>query len=105
MDTGRAVARRRSQSEASVIASPALRVERTQFHLAWDPAIEPIATVGDGSTVEFDMLDASGGQLTADSTLIDLGALDFSKVDQVNGPVAVEGAGPGDVLQIDLLAF
>ena len=35
----------------------------------------------------------------------DLGRLDFDRVDQVNGPIAVVGAEPGDTLQIDLLEF
>jgi acetamidase/formamidase len=85
--------------------SPALHVARDQFHLAWDPAIPAIETVESGAIVEFDMLDASGGQLTADSTLEDLDRLDFDKVDQVNGPIAVAGAEAGDTLQIDLLEF
>jgi len=88
-----------------VVATPAVRIGRDQFHLAWDPAIEPVASVRSGAVVEFDMLDAGGGQITADSTVADLASLDFSRVDQVNGPVAVEGARPGDVLQVDLLDF
>ena len=34
--------------------TPAIHVSRDQFHLAWDPAIEPIATVASGAIVEFD---------------------------------------------------
>jgi acetamidase/formamidase len=85
--------------------SPAVHITRDRFHLAWDPAIPPIETVADGDLVEFDLLDASGGQITADSTVEDLGRLDFSRVDQVNGPIAVAGAEPGDTLQIELLEF
>jgi acetamidase/formamidase len=85
--------------------SPALHVARDRFHLAWDPAIPAIDTVESGAIVEFDMLDASGGQLTAASTLDDLQRLDFERVDQVNGPIAVAGAKAGDTLQIDLLEF
>jgi acetamidase/formamidase len=84
---------------------PAIHIARDRFHLAWDPAIEPIETVGSGDVVEFDLLDASGGQLTATSTVEDLGRLDFARVDQVNGPIAVAGAEPGDTLQVDLLEF
>jgi len=84
---------------------PAIHVTRDRFHLVWDPAIEPIETIASGDIVEFDLLDASGGQLTADSTLDDLGRLDFDRVDQVNGPIAVAGAEPGDTLQVDLLEF
>lgn len=80
-----------------------IHVAREQYHLAWDNSIAPIARVASGAVVEFDLLDASGGQLTRDSTVESIRALDFSRVDQVNGPVYVEGAEPGDTLQIDLL--
>jgi acetamidase/formamidase len=85
--------------------APAVHISRERFHLAWDPAIPPIETVDDGAIIEFDLLDASGGQLTAASTVEDLGRLDFDRVDQVNGPIAVRGAAPGDTLQIELLEF
>ena len=85
--------------------TPAVHVASDRFHLAWDPAIPAIETVESGSIVEFDLLDAAGGQLSADSTVEDLGRLDFDRVDQVNGPIAVAGAQAGDTLQIDLLEF
>ena len=85
--------------------SPAIHIRRDQFHLAWDPAIEPIETVESGAVVEFDLLDASGGQIIAASSVEALARLDFGRVDQVNGPVAVAGAEPGDTLQIELLEF
>src|SRR5512144_211594 len=80
-------------------------VSRDQNHLAWDPAIPAVATIGSGEIVELDCLDASFGQLNAESTDATLAALDFDRVDQVTGPVAVHGAEPGDTLQIDLLDF
>jgi len=85
--------------------TPAVHITRDRFHLAWDPAIPAIETVDSGALVEFDVLDASGGQITAASAVEDIGRLDFSRVDQVNGPIAVAGAAPGDTLQIDLLEF
>src|SRR6478752_9305717 len=83
----------------------ALHVSRDQNHLVWDPAIEAVATIGSGEVVELDCLDASFGQLHAGSSSADLATLDFDRVDQVTGPVAVDGAEPGDTLQIDLLEF
>jgi len=85
--------------------TPAIHVTRDRFHMAWDPAIPPIETVGDGDEVEFDLLDASNGQLTASSTVADIATLDFAGVDQVNGPIAIDGAKAGDTLQVDLLDF
>jgi acetamidase/formamidase len=85
--------------------SAALHIRRDQFHLAWDRSIDPIATVASGDVVEFDALDASCGQITATSSVADIATLDFSRVDQVNGPIAVDGAEPGDTLEIELLDF
>jgi acetamidase/formamidase len=84
---------------------PTIHVARDRFHLAWDPAIPAIETVPSGGIVEFDLLDAAGGQITTASTAADLATLDFARVDQVNGPIAVEGAKAGDTLQVDLLEF
>src|SRR2546425_77448 len=86
-------------------ANASVHIQREQFHLAWDRSIEPIATIGSGEVVEFDALDASCGQITATSTVEDLANLDFSRVDQVNGPIAVDGAEAGDTLEVELLVF
>ena len=88
-----------------MVTTPTIHISRDRYHLAWDPAIEPVASVGSGDIVEFDCLDASCGQLTASSTLADLERVDFDRVDQVNGPIEVRGALPGDTLQVDLLGF
>lgn len=80
-------------------------VGREQWHLAWDRSIPPVLTVGSGDVVTFDALDASNGQLSATSTTADVGTLAFDQVDQVAGPIFVDGARPGDTLQVELLAF
>ncbi len=84
---------------------PAFHVGRSQWHLAWDKAVPPVAVVAPGSVVEFDALDASNGQVTATSTAADLATLAFDQVDQVAGPIFVEGAEPGDTLEVELLSF
>jgi acetamidase/formamidase len=61
-------------------------------------------TVPSGSEVTFETEDASGGQLGPGSTHSSVTALDFERVNPVCGPIFVEGALPGDVLQIDILA-
>ncbi|KAJ7229566.1 Formamidase [Mycena haematopus] len=78
-------------------------VKRSQCHLAWDNSIAPVLRIQSGETVTFDCLDASNGQITPDSTVDSIKSLVFSQLDQVNGPVFVEGAVPGDTLQIDVL--
>ena len=80
-----------------------IHVHRDQYHLAWDNSIAPIATVRSGETLEFELLDASCGQIGPESTIEAIRALDFSRVDQVNGPIYVEGANPGDTLEVEFI--
>ncbi len=76
---------------------------RDTWHLAWDASIPPVAEVGSGEIVTFDVLDASNGQITPASVAADLPGIDIATVDQVAGPIAVAGAEPGDTLEIEIL--
>ncbi len=80
-----------------------IHVYRDQWHMAWDNSIAPIATIQSGETISFDLLDASCGQIGADSTVEAIRTLDFARVDQVNGPIYVEGAAPSDTLEVEFL--
>ncbi|TPI16671.1 acetamidase/formamidase family protein [Mesorhizobium sp. B4-1-1] len=74
-------------------------------HFGWDNSFAPAERVAPGSTLEFQCLDAAGGQLQADSTVADVARLDFSKVNPVTGPIFVEGAEPGDALKVTIELF
>ncbi len=74
-------------------------------HYGWDNSLAPAARVAPGDSLEFDVIDASGGQLHAASTPEDVGRLDFARVNPVSGPIFVEGAEPGDVLKVSVLSF
>jgi acetamidase/formamidase len=74
-------------------------------HIGWDNALPPVLTVAPGTTIAFECQDASGGQLTAASTLADLANLDFGRINPVTGPVHIDGAEPGDAVKITLEAF
>jgi len=80
-------------------------VKRNQTTLAWDNSLPPVLRVKSGETVSFDCLDASNGQITPVSTKETINSLVFSQLDQVSGPVFVEGAEPGDTLQVDVLSI
>ncbi|MYZ48778.1 acetamidase/formamidase family protein [Propylenella binzhouense] len=80
-------------------------IHSRHHHFGWDNGIAPVARVAPGATVEFECLDSSGGQLTAHSTLADVAALDFGRINPVTGPIHVEGAEPGDALKITIEAF
>jgi acetamidase/formamidase len=76
-----------------------------EVHTVWDNSIAPIAEVESGATVEFEVTDASGGQLDRDSGVDAVAALDFTRVNPVTGPVFVKGAQPGDVLEAEILSL
>ncbi|MFE0757941.1 acetamidase/formamidase family protein [Inquilinus sp. NPDC058860] len=77
-------------------------IHGAHHHFGWNRAFPPVATVAPGTTLEFDCLDAAGGQLSAASTVADVATLDFGKVNPVTGPILVDGAEPGDALKITL---
>jgi hypothetical protein len=37
-----------AEGGSTVVTTPTIHIARDQYHLAWDPAIEPIASVGSG---------------------------------------------------------
>lgn len=76
-----------------------------QSHLGWNNANLPVARIAPGESIEFHPLDASGGQLTAASSVADVARLDFSKVNPVTGPIYIDGAEPGDAIKVTLLEF
>jgi acetamidase/formamidase len=80
-------------------------IHREHHHFGWDNANQPVLTVAPGDTVEFEVVEASGGQLNKDSTVADVGALDFAKVNPVTGPVHVHGVEPGDALKVTIESF
>ena len=74
-------------------------------HFGWDNTNEPVLTVAPGETVEFEIIDASGGQFGPDTAAADVPSLDFGKVNPVTGPVLIDGAEPGDSLKVTLESF
>ena len=75
------------------------------YHFHFDNSLEPALTVSSGDTVVFRCEEAYGGELTPESTTEDLSKLEFDRVHCLTGPVAVEGAEPGDVLELEVLDF
>ncbi|KAG2366117.1 hypothetical protein BDR07DRAFT_1449531 [Suillus spraguei] len=78
-------------------------VRRECANLTWDNSIPPALHVKSGDEITFDCVDASNGQVTAESTVATLETINMAAFNQVNGPVFVEGAQPGDTLQVDVL--
>jgi acetamidase/formamidase len=72
----------------------------------WDRSIPPRLTIAPGDLVCLDMADSSGFQVQADWTAADFRThFDPLKVHALTGPIAVEGAEPGDRLEIKIGAY
>jgi acetamidase/formamidase len=76
---------------------------RSQVHVGWNRDHPPQVSIAPGAEVSLETEDASGGQFSPRSTAADVATLDFDRVNPVTGPIYVEGAHPGDVLQVELL--
>ena len=85
------------------VPSPTIHVARDQVRFGWDRSFEPSHTVRSGEELVVETQDASAGQIRRDATIETVRTLDFERVNPVSGPILVEGARPGDVLQVDLL--
>jgi acetamidase/formamidase len=84
---------------------PAHRHTIHHRHLGWDNSLAPVARIAPGESLEFEVADASGGQLRESSSVADVPRMDFGKINPVTGPVFIDGAEPGDILKVTLLSF
>jgi formamidase len=75
------------------------------MHNRWHPDLEPFATVAPGEEIRLGTEDGLAGQLTRDSTHADAGRLDLGLGHPLTGPVYVDGAKPGDVLEVEFVAY
>jgi acetamidase/formamidase len=72
-------------------------------HSRWSRTLPPRLTIKAGDTVHFECQDSSGAQVRPGTTLAEYLKIDRSKIHALTGPVFIEGAEAGDVLQIDVL--
>ena len=72
-------------------------------HSRWNADLAPRLTVESGDTVHFECQDSSGAQVHPAMTVDEFQSIDRGRIHALTGPVAIHGAAPGDVLQIDVL--
>ena len=101
----------------SVAAADTFRIRLTGARCADDPAchnrfhpaIKPVISVKPGDTVIMETRDAFDGQITRTSTAADViptfsgGPLNLNRVHPLTGPVAIQGAEPGDLLVVHIV--
>jgi len=72
-------------------------------HSRWNRALAPRLHAASGDTVHMECVDSSGAQCHPSMTLAEYLKIDRDKIHALTGPIYVDGAEPGDVLQIDIL--
>jgi acetamidase/formamidase len=79
------------------------RLTAEPTHSRWNRALEPRLTISSGDTVHMSCLDASGGQVKPGASVENFLAIDRNRIHALTGPIRIEGAEPGDVLEIQVL--
>jgi formamidase len=72
-------------------------------HNRWHPDIAPVVTCDPGDEVVLDTRDAFDGQMGPQATLDTVAAPNLNVVHPLTGPVYVNGAEPGDLLEVEIL--
>jgi acetamidase/formamidase len=74
-----------------------------RVHFTWDAGNEPVIAVDSGDVVVVHTRDVSDNQITPDSTADAIAGLDWDRFYPLAGPIAVNGAEPGDTLAVEVL--
>lgn len=72
-------------------------------HSRWNRKLAPRLIIAPGDTVHLECVDSSGAQVHPGMSVADYLTIDRNRIHALTGPIFVEGAAPGDVLQIDVL--
>jgi acetamidase/formamidase len=77
-------------------------IDPDRIHHAWDAALEPTLRIEPGDIVHFDIKMAGHGQVGY-GWPYEQAAFDFDTLYNLLGPIHVEGARPGDALEVEIL--
>lgn len=96
---------------ASITPAKEVRLKRTGIfcdedplcHNRWHPAIKPVAFADPGDMIVYETRDALDTGFTMKNTVKDMAALDLGLVHPLTGPVYINGAKRGDVLEVEII--
>ena len=77
-------------------------IDPAAIHHQWDSGLEPVLAIDSGDTVHYDVKVAGDGQVWPGARYEDT-RFDFDTIYNLSGPLWVNGAEPGDTLQVDVL--
>ena len=87
----------------SVDVTKSPKDQPTALHNRWHPDIPATTQIKPGEVVRVECLDWTGGQIKDNDSAEDIRTVDLTQVHYLSGPIAVEGAEPGDLLVVDIL--
>jgi len=93
------------------VPTHAIRIDRSKRlseeprtgHNRWHPDIPPVLRVDPDDTVVLETRDALDGAITPTTMVADLHRVDLNLVHPLTGPVFVNGAEPGDLLEVHIV--
>ena len=77
--------------------------EDPNCHNRWHPAIPPVAHADPGDMIVYHTRDALDTDYDRDSVTADMGSIDLGLVHPLTGPVYINGAKRGDVLDVEII--
>ncbi|CND85781.1 putative acetamidase/formamidase [Mycobacterium tuberculosis] len=87
----------------SVDQARSMRDQAVPGHNRWHPDIPAAATVRPGAEFRMECREWTDGQIGNNDSANDIRDVDLSPCHMLSGPIAVEGAEPGDLLVVDIL--
>ena len=78
-------------------------LEAKPTHSRWDNSLPSRLTIAPGDVVHMDCLDSSGGQVRPGMTVAEFLEIDRGLIHALTGPIQIEGAQSGDVLEVKVL--
>ena len=87
----------------SVDQSKPMAEQAVPGHNRWHPDIPPAASVRPGSEFRIECREWTDAQIINSDDANDVRDVDLNRAHMLSGPVAVEGAEPGDLLVVDIL--
>jgi formamidase len=87
----------------SVDQARSMRDQKAPGHNRWHPDIPAAAFVRPGQEFRIECREWTDGQIGDNDSANDVRDVDLSRCHMLSGPIAVEGAEPGDLLVVDIL--
>ena len=73
-------------------------------HSLWSNQLPPRLRIAPGDIVHMECQDSSGAQVTPLTTVDQFQHIDRNRIHALTGPIAIDGAQPGDVLEVQVLS-